>query len=168
MNCPWLSYKQFGNLVGNLTGQNHRRGCTGLAAGHRHEIWQNKQPDDYSGGPNTPVKRDFLRSWNHDRKYKSVSLEELGENGVRLDDSIRHPRPARGFKRQFYQGKGSNNSKAACPTPTGRSCSCAWTVFAAGNCGQAGLQNRRRRFQTSGKAGRAVRGSGQPENTTII
>ena len=34
-----------------------------------------------------------MRSWNHDRKYKSVSLEELGENGVRLDGDLLYDIP---------------------------------------------------------------------------
>ena len=86
---PWLSYKQFGNLVGNLTDRIVDEQDWQPVI---DEIWQNKQPDDYSGGQNSG-KRDFMRSWNHDRKYKSVSLEELGENGVRLDGDLLYDIP---------------------------------------------------------------------------
>lgn len=86
---PWLSYKQFGNLVGNLTDRIVDEQDWQPVI---DEIWQNKQPDDYSGGQNSG-KRDFMRSWNHDRKYKSVSLEGLGESGVRLDGDLLYDIP---------------------------------------------------------------------------
>lgn len=77
---PCLDYKHFGNMVGNLTDlivkeQNWQPMID--------EIWNNRQPDDYTG---TNInKRDFMRSWTHSRTAKPVSLEELMETGESID-----------------------------------------------------------------------------------
>ena len=78
---PWLTYKQFGNLVGNLTDkivteQNYQPMIDA--------VWENRQPEDYNVGQNTK-KRDFMRSWNHDRKYEQLSVEEFQETGAVVD-----------------------------------------------------------------------------------
>ena len=54
---PWLTYKQFGNLVGNLTDlivkeQNWQPMID--------EIWRNRQEEDYSG--NSYSKHDFMKA----------------------------------------------------------------------------------------------------------
>lgn len=81
VDFPWLTYKQFGNLVGNLTDK--------IVAEQNLQpvidaIWENRQPEDYNRGQNTN-KRDFLRSWNHDRKYEQLSVEEIAESGAVVD-----------------------------------------------------------------------------------
>ena len=87
---PWLSYQQFSNLVGNLTDlivkeQNWQPMID--------EIWNNRQVNDYTG--RNINKRDFMRSWDHSRTAKPISLEALmetdtvveGERLYELDDS---------------------------------------------------------------------------------
>ena len=78
---PWLTYQQFSNLVGNLTDK--------IVAEQNYQpmidaIWKNRQPEDYNRGQNTN-KRDFLRSWNHDRKYEQLSVEGITEAGAVVD-----------------------------------------------------------------------------------
>ena len=75
---PWLSYQQFSNLVGNLTDK--------IIAEQNLQpiidaVWENRQPEDYNRGKNIN-KRDFLRSWNHDRNHAHLSLEEIAETGA--------------------------------------------------------------------------------------
>ena len=75
---PWLSYQQFSNLVGNLTDK--------IIAEQNLQpiidaVWENRQPEDYNRGKNIN-KRDFLRSWNHDRNHEHLSLEEIAETGA--------------------------------------------------------------------------------------
>ena len=77
---PWLSYQQFSNLVGNLTDlivkeQNWQPMID--------EIWNNRQVNDYTG--RNINKRDFMRSWDHSRTAKPISLEELMETGTVVD-----------------------------------------------------------------------------------
>lgn len=77
---PWLSYKQFGNLVGNLTDmiveeQNWQPMID--------EIWNNRQVEDYTG--KNINKRDFMRSWNHSRTAEHISLEDMLENGANIN-----------------------------------------------------------------------------------
>ena len=84
VDFPWLTYKQFGNLVGNLTDK--------IVAEQNYQpmidaIWENRQPEDYNGGQNTK-KRDFMRSWNHDRKYEHYSVEGIAETGMVVDGDI--------------------------------------------------------------------------------
>ena len=74
---PWLSYQQFSNLVGNLTDlivkeQNWQPMID--------EVWNNRQVNDYTG--RNINKRDFMRSWDHSRTAKPISLEELMEIGT--------------------------------------------------------------------------------------
>ena len=84
VDFPWLTYKQFGNLVGNLTDK--------IVAEQNLQpvidaAWENRQPEDYNGGQNTK-KRDFMRSWNHDRKYEHLSVEGIAETGMVEDGDI--------------------------------------------------------------------------------
>ena len=77
---PWLNYQQFSNLVGNLTDliveeQNWQPMID--------EIWNNRQVSDYTG--KNLNKRDFMRSWNHSRTSKPISLDELMETGTIVD-----------------------------------------------------------------------------------
>ncbi len=75
----WLSYQQFGNLVGNLTDmivqeQNWQPTID--------EIWNNRQPDDYTG--KNMQKRDYMRTWTHSRTIPMLSLEEIRESGTSI------------------------------------------------------------------------------------
>lgn len=82
MEVPWLTYQQFGNLVGNLTDRI-------VAEQHWQpvidEIWNNRQVADYDNR-NSVVKTDFMRKWHHDRKSKPLSLEQIQESGGALDN----------------------------------------------------------------------------------
>ena len=85
---PWLTYQQFGNLVGNLTDK--------IVAEQNwqpmiDEIWKNRQPGDYSG--KSISKRDFMRSWTHSRTAKSVSFEDIMEAGTSVDGDILYDIP---------------------------------------------------------------------------
>ena len=91
----WLSYQEFSNLVGNLTDlivkeQNWQPMID--------EIWNNRQPEDYSG--NSGQSRDFMRSGSHDRRAKTLSLEELRESGVSIggDELYDIPNPSAEFE----------------------------------------------------------------------
>ena len=80
---PMLSYEQFGNLVGNLTAM--------IVAEQNwqplfDEIWNNRQIEDYDG--ESPNKRDFMRSWNHSRTAKHLSIEEIAEGGAKVDSDM--------------------------------------------------------------------------------
>ena len=99
MDCndelPWLSYQHFFNLLGNLTDmivteQNWQPFID--------EIWNSRDIADYSG--KSSHKRDFQRSWNHDRNHPHHSLEEIAENGVSIDGSLLYdiPNPATEFE----------------------------------------------------------------------
>lgn len=81
IDVPWLSYQQFSNLVGNLTDK--------IVAEQNLQpvidsVWENLQPEDYNSGRNVS-KRDFLRSWNHDRTHEHLSVEEIRETGAVVD-----------------------------------------------------------------------------------
>ncbi len=113
---PWLTYKQFGNLVGNLTDK--------IVAEQNLQpvidaVWENFQPEDYNGGKNLS-KRDFLRSWNHDRNHEHLSVEEIKETGAVVDgDSLYDlPDPSADFEtrvlskvqiQQFQQSLGEKD-----------------------------------------------------------
>lgn len=80
---PWLTYKQFGNLVGNLTDM--------IVAEQNwqplfDEVWNNRQVNDYTG--KNINKRDFMRTWTHSRTAAHISIEEVLENGVMLDGDM--------------------------------------------------------------------------------
>ena len=77
---PMLSYRHFGNLVGNLTDmivkeQNWQPIFD--------EVWNNRQIEDYDG--ESVYKRDFMRSWNHSRTAQHVSIEEIAASGAQVD-----------------------------------------------------------------------------------
>ena len=80
VDFPWLSYQQFSNLVGNLTEK--------VVAEQNLQpvidaIWENRQPEDYN--EHNINKRDFMRAWNHNRKYAHLSIEEIAETGAIAD-----------------------------------------------------------------------------------
>ena len=84
MEVPWLNWQQFSNLVGNLTDM--------IVAEENwqpiiDEIWNNRQAEDYNRGKNSK-KRDFLRSWYHDRTAQHFSLEDIAQNGIKLDGDM--------------------------------------------------------------------------------
>ena len=81
---PWLSYQQFGNLIGNLTDMIVKELNWQPMI---DEIWRERQPDDYNRGKNTD-KRGFMRSWEHSRTAQHVSLEGVSESGVKLDGDM--------------------------------------------------------------------------------
>jgi len=94
---PWLTYRQFGNLVGNLTDK--------IVAEQNwqpmiDEIWKNRQPCDYSG--KSISKRDFMRSWTHSRTAKSVSFEEILDAGTSVDGDVLYdiPDPRASFENE--------------------------------------------------------------------
>ena len=77
---PWLTYQQFSNLVGNLTDriveQQNWQPMIDV-------IWQMRQPEDYTEQNFT--KRDFMRSWTHDRSAEAMTLEEIAKCGLSVD-----------------------------------------------------------------------------------
>ncbi len=74
---PWFTYREFGNLVGNLTDlvDEEENWQTMIDA-----IWENRTVEDYEN-KNSVVRKDFMRHWNHDRSGKSISLDALVEDG---------------------------------------------------------------------------------------
>ncbi len=82
VDVPWLNWQQFSNLVGNLTDMIVAEGTWQPII---DEIWNNRQMEDYNRGQNSK-KRDFMRSWYHDRTAKPISLEEITQDGAKLDD----------------------------------------------------------------------------------
>lgn len=83
----WLSYEDFGELVGILTNmvieQEHWQPIIDA-------IWENRTIEDYEA-KNSTVRNDFMRHWNHGPSNKSVSLEEMVEEGGDIMD-IADPR----------------------------------------------------------------------------
>ena len=83
---PWLTYQQFGNLIGTLVPeiiqeQNWQPMID--------EIWNNRTLEDFDKR-GSQVKLDFMRSWGHSRsRKKTVSIEQLAEeaeeNGTDFD-----------------------------------------------------------------------------------
>lgn len=76
VEIPWLTYHQFGNLVGNLTDmiiEEQNWQPTIDAA------WEMRTPEDYDDKFST-VKNDFMRKWHHNRSAKPISLEEMMED----------------------------------------------------------------------------------------
>ena len=73
---PCLSYQQFGNLVGNLTDmiiaeQNWQPMID--------EIWNNRT---------SPYERDLTRGWTYSRVGEHISIEDVMENGTKLDGEM--------------------------------------------------------------------------------
>ena len=76
VEVPWLTYKQFGNLIGNVTDM--------VIAEQNWQpmidaIWENRTVEDYETTSST-VKTDFMRKWHHNRSGKSISLDEMMES----------------------------------------------------------------------------------------
>ena len=76
VEVPWLTYQQFGNLVGNLTDMiiEEQNWQPTIDA-----IWECRTVEDYDDKYST-VKNDFMRKWHHNRSGKSISLEEMMED----------------------------------------------------------------------------------------
>ena len=78
----WLSYEDFGELVGILTNmvieQEHWQPMIDA-------IWENRTIEDYEA-KNSTVRNDFMRHWNHGPSNKSVSLDEMVEEGGDIMD----------------------------------------------------------------------------------
>ena len=74
---PWYTWRQFCNLVGNMTDQviEEENWQPMIDA-----IWENRTVEDYEN-KNSVVRNDFMRHWNHDRSGKAISLDELVEEG---------------------------------------------------------------------------------------
>lgn len=73
---PWLSYKQFGNLVGNLTDM--------IVAEENWQpvidaAWEMRTVEDYDDKFSV-AKNDFMRKWHHNRSGKPISLDQMMEN----------------------------------------------------------------------------------------
>ena len=91
----WLTYQQFGNLVGNLTDMVVKEQNWQLII---DEVWNSRQPEDYSG--DNAQKRDFMRSWTHSRSVQTISLDEIIEKGITMtgDDLYDIPDPDAEFE----------------------------------------------------------------------
>ena len=75
MEVPWLTYQQFGNLVGNLTDM--------IVAEQQWQpvidaAWEMRSPEDYDDKFSVP-KNDFMRKWHHNRSGRSISLDKMME-----------------------------------------------------------------------------------------
>lgn len=76
MEVQWLTYQQFGNLMGTLVPEIIREQNWQPVI---DEIWNCRAVEDFDL-KNSRVKMDFMRSWEHSRtSTKTVSLEELSE-----------------------------------------------------------------------------------------
>ncbi len=83
MTIPYLSYQHFSNLVGNLTDlivqeQNWQPMID--------SIWNTRQVNDYTG--RNYNKKDFMRKWTHSRTAQHISIEDLMENGKKIDGEL--------------------------------------------------------------------------------
>ncbi len=74
---PWLSYRQFSNLIGGLVPEIIREQNWQPVI---DEAWRNRAPEDYSLF-GSRVKADFQRKWRHSRMKAGapLSLEEMRE-----------------------------------------------------------------------------------------
>lgn len=85
---PWLTYQQFGNLVGNLTDM--------IFAEQQWQpvidaAWEMRSPEDYDDKFSVP-KNDFMRKWHHNRSGKSISLDKMMETEEGAVLAIADPR----------------------------------------------------------------------------
>ncbi len=83
VTIPYLSYQHFSNLVGNLTDlivqeQNWQPMID--------TIWNTRQVNDYTG--RNYNKKDFMRKWTHSRTAQHISIEDLMENGKKIDGEL--------------------------------------------------------------------------------
>ena len=81
-DLPWMNWRQFSNLVFNLTDK--------IVQEQKFqpiidEVWNRRQPEDYTGHD---LKRgEFLRRWNHSRYYQHASVEKLIEDEIDVPDA---------------------------------------------------------------------------------
>lgn len=81
VSVPWLSFRQFGNLVISLTERIVEQENLQPMI---DEVWTHRLPEDYNG---TNSKRsDFMRSWNHSRVGQHLSTEQMEEDDMELPD----------------------------------------------------------------------------------
>lgn len=65
VQVPWLSWRQFSNLIFNLTDRIvEQRKLQPVI----DTVWEQRQPEDYTG--HNLKRGEFLRKWNHSRYYK--------------------------------------------------------------------------------------------------
>lgn len=87
-DIPWLTYEQFGNLIGGLVPE--------IVSEQDWQpmidtIWNNRTVEDFDKR-GSQVKLDFMRSWEHSRsKKKTVSLEQLTEEADEKDEGLEIP-----------------------------------------------------------------------------
>ena len=76
MEVPWLTYQQFGSLVGNLTdmivGEQQWQPVIDAA-------WEMRAEEDYETKFSV-VKNDFKRKWHHNRSGQHISLDQMMRN----------------------------------------------------------------------------------------
>ena len=73
---PWLTYQQFGNLVGNLTDM--------IVVEQQWQpvidaAWEMRAEEDYETKFSV-VKNDFKRKWHHSRSGQHISLDQMMKN----------------------------------------------------------------------------------------
>jgi len=106
---PWLSYRHFNNLLGNLTDMivEEQKLQPVIDA-----AWKNRQPEDYNG--RNTQQRDFERSWNHSRTAKHLSLEQISEEGITIngDDLYDIPDPSAEFETKLISEERMEKFKA--------------------------------------------------------
>ena len=88
VEVPWLTYQQFGNLVGNLTDI--------IVAEQQWQpvidaAWEMRSPEDYDDKFSVP-KNDFMRKWHHNRSGRSISLDKMMETEEGAVLAIADPR----------------------------------------------------------------------------
>ena len=88
VEVPWLTYQQFGNLVGNLTDM--------IVVEQQWQpvidaAWEMRSPEDYDDKFSVP-KNDYMRKWHHNRSGKSISIDMMMETEDGAVFAIADPR----------------------------------------------------------------------------
>lgn len=79
----WTGYEEFLSMIFDYTNEIiWEQGWQPMI----DAVWTNRQPEDYYGKSRN--KQDFMRSWDHSRKAKAVSLEEMAELGTVIDGKL--------------------------------------------------------------------------------
>lgn len=81
MYASWMPTQLFYNMVINLT---ERIVIRENFQPIIDAIWENRQPEDYRGS--NLRKRDFLRSWYHNRNHPHLSYERMADDGIGISD----------------------------------------------------------------------------------
>lgn len=83
LRVRWLNYSEFHAMICDFTNQIiEEQNWQPMI----DEVWNNRQPEDYYGKSRN--KYDFMRTWNHSRQSKPVSIEEMTESGAVIDGKI--------------------------------------------------------------------------------